>query len=270
MNQVAEEIIGRREGIVRLVGTEQKYHTSPVYIAPKFESVTRTFTIGAKSYKGKEMTENEQKIVIAEGTPGGIRVSDCDSFQFKHLQRFDMSKEEDRFLLELALSDSTMVAPSKADVNNGVHRYYVEDKDKEASDKVSKSQLVFNAMEKLRSMSLQEMEDYGRLLGVWTKDISRSQLEAALYDMSLEKPSKILDVATNKDSKHKIFLRKLVSSGIVRVSNGKYMNGSELVGANEEYAIEFLRDSQNNALITQWSKMLKTGQDGDKANEKVD
>ena len=39
------------------------------------------------------------------------------------------------------------------------------------------------------------------------------------------------------------------------------MNGNELVGANEDFAIEFMRDSSNNQLLTQWSKMLKNGND---------
>lgn len=258
----AERVLSRKEGIVRLIGTEQKYHTAPVYITPKYDELTRTFFVNGKEYKGKEVMENDQKIVIAEGTP--IRVTDCDSFRMAHLQSFNMAKPEDRFLLELALGDG-MVAPSKLEVNNGVHRYYIEDKDKEAGDKISKSQLVYKAMEKVRAMSLEEMTDYARLLGIYTKDMSRNQLEAALYDMSLEKPNQILAVEKDGNAKYKIFLRKAVAAGIIRVSNGKYMNGNELVGANEDYAIEFLRDPQNSALTTQWNKMMK----GEKTNEKA-
>lgn len=253
------KVLERTTGVVRLIGTDQKYHTAPVFLAPRYDEVSRTFTINGKQYKGKEVTENNEKVTIAEGTP--IRVTDVDSFRFAHLQSFDMSNEQHRFLLELALGDG-MVAASKKEVNNGVHRYYIEDKEREAVDKIGKTQLVFQAMEKIRAMSLEEMQDYGRLFGIHTKDQSRSQLEAALYDLSMESPNKILSVSEDRNSKHKIFLRKAIQHGIVRVVNGKYMNGTELVGANEDYAIEFLRDPQNSALVTQWNKMMK----GEKAN----
>ena len=170
-----------------------------------------------------------------------------------------MESEEQRFLLELALADE-MVASSKDEINPGVHRFYIEDKEKEADSKISKNQRVFLAMEKLRSMSLEEMQDYGRLLQIFTRDMSRAQLEAALYDLALLKPMDILNVSEDKNSKHKIFLRKLVQADILKLVNGKYMSGNELVGANEDFAIEFMRDSSNNALITQWNKILKSSQ----------
>jgi hypothetical protein len=257
MSKETQEILEKRTGIVRLVGTDQKYHTSPVYITPKFEEVTKTFYVGDKSYKGKVESEDNEKVVVADGTP--IRLTDHDSFRFAHLQTFNMESEEQRFLLELALADE-MVASSKDEINPGVHRFYIEDKEKEADSKISKNQRVFLAMEKLRSMSLEEMQDYGRLLQIFTRDMSRAQLEAALYDLALLKPMDILNVSEDKNSKHKIFLRKLVQADILKLVNGKYMSGNELVGANEDFAIEFMRDSSNNALITQWNKILKSSE----------
>lgn len=258
MSKEIQDVLDKRTGVVRLIGTDQKYHTSPVYITPKFEEVTKTFIINGKSYKGRNIEENGQKLVISESTP--VRLSDFESFRFAHLQSFNMESEEQRFLLEIALSDE-MVAPNKEAVNPGIHRYYVEDKEKEASSKVSKNQRIFAAMEKLRNMSLEEMQDYGRLLQIYTKDMSRTQLEASLYDLAMNKPNDILDVSEDRNAKHKIFLRKLIQAGILRIVNGKYMNGNELVGANEDFAIEFMRDSSNNQLLTQWSKMLKNGND---------
>lgn len=257
MSKEIQDVLDKRTGIVRLIGTDQKYHTSPVYITPKFEEVTKTFTINGKQYKGKVVEENGEKLVVAENTP--IRISDFESFRFAHLQSFDMESDEQRFLLEIALSDE-MVAPNKEAVNPGIHRYYVEDKEKEAASKVGKNQRIFAAMDKLRSMSLEEMQDYGRLLQIYTKDMSRTQLEASLYDLAMNKPGDILNVSEDRNAKHKIFLRKLVQAGILRIVNGKYMNGNELVGANEDFAIEFMRDNSNNSLITQWNKMLKNGE----------
>jgi len=249
-----EDLKEMTSGTVRLVGVNNKYHVAPVFIAPKFNDVTKTFTIGGKEYKTKIAEENNEKIFVADGTP--IRITDLDAFRYTHLQSFDLAFEEQRFLLSMALDDA-MVAPNKEAVNpDSEHRYYIEDKESEALDAIKKSTLVYDAMQKIKDMPLEEQVDYARLLGIYRPDISKTRIEAELMRIAMEKPSEITKIANDRDSKHKVFLKKLVNAGIVRVANGKYLNGTELVGANEDFAIQFLRDEHNSKLIADWTKML--------------
>lgn len=251
----ATEIQDSTSGLVRLVGVNSKYHVAPVYLTPKFNEVTKTFTIGGVIYK-TEMSDdnNEIKTYVAIGTP--VRITNVDAFRYAHLQSFDMSQEDQRFLLTIAMDD-VMVAPNKESVNpDSVHRYYIEDKESEAKETISKSTLVLDAMQKIKSMSLEEMTDYARLLQIFRPDISRMQIEAELMRLAIEKPADIIAVASDRNAKHKILLKKLVNAQILEIRGGKFMNGAELIGANEDFAIEFLRDANNSKLVEDWIKML--------------
>ena len=168
-----------------------------------------------------------------------------------------MTSDVDRFLLSLA-KDSEYVAESKSKVNPTQHRYYIENKEEEAEVLISKSELIFDAMGKIKAMSLDEMIDFARLVEVYTKGLSKKQVEAGLLKVATDTPKKVIDTFNDANRKVRTFLKKLVASQVIKVLNGKYTYGNELIGINEDYAIEFLKDTANNALITQWNSMLKS------------
>lgn len=238
---------------VRLIGISDKYHVAPAYITPKFDEITREFIVGGKRYKGKTHSTEDNAPIIAEGTP--VRVSDVDSYRIAHLQNFDPSNEVEMFLLQIA-KDSGFVAENKAAINPAVHRYYIENKEEEAMVVVSKADRTYEAMGKIKSMSLEEMIDFGRLVGIYTKNMSKTLAESALVKMAQDKPDFILSSYNDKNKKVRTFLKKLVSAHIIRIQNGKYVYGNDLIGVNEDFTIEYLKDTTNNALISQWNSML--------------
>ena len=105
-------------------------------------------------------------------------------------------------------------------------------------------------------LSLEDMINYARILGKYANGLSGTQVEALLYQYCEEEPQKIIDVSEDRDLNYKILLHKLLAYNFIIIKNGKYMNGNEPVGINENYAIQWLKDPKNSVIITQWTKSL--------------
>lgn len=240
---------------VRLIAIDSKYHTSPVFAAPKYNEITKEFSINGKIYKGKKSDNTENSPVISEEAP--VRLTDQDSYRLAHLMEFKIGDPVDEFLLDVAL-ESGYVAKSKAEVNPGtIHRFYLEDKEQEATSLITKAELSFAAMTQIKAMSLEDMENCARLIGGLMKNMSKKQIEAYLMKEATEHPQRVLDSLEDKNKKQRIFLNKLLDNKIVEIRSGKYYHGKELIGVNEDFAIEFIKDSRNSTLITQWHQQMK-------------
>lgn len=239
--------------IKRLVAIDKKYHEAPVFIIPKEDPQTRQ----VKDYVSRLPQALAEKVTIKlvpKEDKDGTIVDEL-VVRVQHLMTFDLSVPNEALLFEVVKEDD-MIAASKSEVNPDYHRYYIEDKEREAAATISKSKLKSKAFAIISGLSLEQMENYARVLGRYSPGLSQSQIESALYEQAEEKPQTVIDVENDKDLKHKIFLRKLVDRYILHMDNGKYMNGKDLVGINEDYAIHWLKDPMNSSLITQWARML--------------
>ena len=255
MEQTTETI--EKRAPVRLVGISSKYHTAPAFVCPRFDAVMGTFTVGDKVYKGEKISKHgeEPALYAAIGTP--INVTNVESFRIAHLQNFNLDNPADEFILEMA-KHSGFVALNKKDINPGSeHRYYIEDKDQEAVQTISKAAKIRKALDHISSISAEKMEDVCRLLGLYIKGMSKTQAQAGLEQRAMDKPDDILSVFQDKDKEVKVFLKKLVDEAIVTITDRKYYHGKELLGISEDFAIEFLKDTNNRDLVGQLNKQLK-------------
>jgi hypothetical protein len=246
----------KKDTRVRLVASNKDYQTAPVFIAPKFTESTMEFDVNGVIYKGKKVTEGDEAIVVADGTP--IRMSDVDSYKFNHLQEFVIGQPIDDFFIEL-LRGSGMVAKNKQSINPDYNRFYFENHEDEAIATISKAEMTFDALTRVKGLSIDEMEDYCRLLGENVARLTKKQVEAKLMKIAYDKPKDLIDLFEDKNRKQKMFLRRCIERGVIKLSNGKYMYGTDLIGANEDFAIQYLKDPNNNAIVTQWNSMLKRG-----------
>lgn len=242
--------------IKRLVAIDKKFHEAPVFIIPKEDPQTRQI----KDYVGRLSPNLRDQITInlkpKEDKDGNV--VDELVVRVQHLMAFDLNVANEALLFEIVKEDD-MIAASKSQVNPDYHRFYIEDKEREATATISKSKLKAKAFEVISKLSLEQMENYARVLGKFMPGLSQTQIESALYEVAEEKPQLVLDVDSDKDLKHKIFLRRLLDRQILHMDNGKYMNGKDLVGLNEDFAIHWLKDPMNSSLVTQWGAMLNGG-----------
>lgn len=242
--------------IKRLVAIDKKYHEAPVYIAPKEDAKTRK----PIDYISRlpEHLRSQVTISLEPKRDRDDNVIDEMNVRVSHLQVFDLNSANDALLFEV-VKDDDMIAPSKDKINPLLHRYYIEDKEKEAVATISKGKLRKKAYDVIDNLSTSEMENYARVLGKFVIGLSATQIESALYDIADTKPQLILDVNEDKDLKYKIFLRRCLDRHFIHMDNGKYMNGKDLIGINESYAIIWLKDPSNASIVSQWGKMLDSG-----------
>lgn len=240
--------------IKRLVAIDKKYHEAPVFIAPKEDSKTRK----PIDYAAR-LTEAQREGLTISLAPKEDRdgnIIDEMIIRVGHLHAFDLSQPNDALLFEV-VKDDEMIAPSKAHINPTLHRFYIEDKEKEAVATISKSKLRKKAYDIIEGLSMEQMANYAKILGKFVQTLSASQIESALYEIADDKPQMILDVNNDKDLKYKIFLKRCLEKNYLHMDNGKYMNGKDLVGVNEDYAIQWLKDPQNAMIVSQWGAMLE-------------
>jgi hypothetical protein len=243
-----------KSNIKRLVATDKKFHEAPVFIAPKEDQRTKKPIDYASRLS--EAQRAELSISLEPKRDRDDNVVDEMSIRISHLQVFDLSNANDALVFEVVRDDS-MIAACKADVNPLVHRYYIEDKEKEATTVIAKSKLKSKAFAVIANLSTKEMENYAKVLGKFLDGLSGGQIESALYELADATPQLILDVNNDKDLKYKIFLRRCIEKFYLHMDNGKYMNGKDLVGINEDYAIQWLKDPSNASIVSQWGAMLE-------------
>lgn len=230
--------------IKRLIAIDKKYHEAPVYICAKEDPRTKTLV----DYEGR-LSANEQKGL-------SVKVDADTQLRVAHLMQFDLDNPNDKIYFEI-ISDDKLIASSKEEINPGSHRYYIEDREHEASVSISKTRLKAQAFKVIALLSLEDMINYARILGKYASDLSGTQVEALLYDKCEDKPKEIIDISTDRDLKYKILLNKLLDNNFITSKNGKYMNGTEVVGISEDFAIHWLKDPKNSAIVTQWISSMK-------------
>lgn len=240
--------------IKRLVAIDKKYHEAPVFIAPKEDSKTRKPIDYAARLTQAQRDGLTISLAPKEDRDGNI--IDEMIIRVGHLHAFDLNQPNDALLFEV-VKDDEMIAPSKSQINPTLHRFYIEDKEKEAVATISKSKLRKKAYDIIEGLSMEQMANYAKILGKFVQTLSASQIESALYEIADDKPQMILDVNNDKDLKYKIFLKRCLEKNYLHMDNGKYMNGKDLVGVNEDYAIQWLKDPQNGMIVSQWGAMLE-------------
>jgi hypothetical protein len=260
MEQTLEqtEIVDKKSVPLRLIGINPKFNEAPAYVCPGFDEIRGIFTVGGKEYKGKLISKEgeDPKIFSAENCPMP-GMTNSESYRIAHLQAFDPNNPQQMFLLEMAL-DSGFVAKEKAEVNPAQHRYYIENKETEAIEIVSKAQKIRKALSFIETLSAEKLVDTARLIGEYVMNMSTTQAQAALEKVAMDKPDRILSVFGDKDKDVKIFLNKLLNAGILTFENGQYHYNKQLIGINEAQTLEWLKDSNNKDVVQQMAKLIKS------------
>lgn len=231
---------------------------APVYLAPAYDELTRTFKVGDNTYKGKisDGKMDGLDVIVAEGSP--VPMTNHDSYRFIHLQEFDQNKEIDKFLLDVLMS-SGMCAKNKGSVNPTEHRYYLENKEADAEETISKYEKSLQALKKIDDLKSDDKRmDFARIvLKTNVNAYSSKQVHAELIKLAYENPDFIITAGSDPLKEYRMFLKKLVDAKILLIKGGRFYNGEHLIGTNEDLAVEYMKDTNNSVLVEQWSKELK-------------
>lgn len=250
------------DSIVKLVATKDDYKKIATYVCPKYHEGRLSFEVNGKEYVGAHKQMGDKMQVVCDDTP--LLLTPDVSLPIQDGMTFDLDNPKQEFLYQLALGSGYVTPPGER-VNIAYHRFKIEDKEQAAVEKSSRFDMVVRAANMLRDLSTEQMRDLAVILSVNkrkynidVRGMSVNQIEAFLKSLCEKDPKAIISSLDDQEYKYKVFLQKLVLNGIVSRDGAAYRNGDTLVGADENYAILFLKERENEKLVTQWGEILKS------------
>ena len=249
---------------VRILATSETYRRAPYYFTPHQDDKTKKWLTGQDvNWKPGEV-DGRKKFVFAtdedkkraDNEP--LVIDPNESYMVKHGQQFNLDVPADGILLKFLQSYGDIIAAKKSDIVPGRHRYYIENADEEAKETISKVEAEYNAMTEIKKMSLEEMQSFARVIGVGkVGTLSKTQVEAALFERCKLQPAYIMQALEDPNRKVKAFLKTLIEKNVIRLFNGKYMYGNEIMGLNEMAVIDFFKAKENANMVSEFGRLLK-------------
>ena len=235
---------------IRIIATDPKFKRAPYFVTPIFDEKTKTYKTGQEWDKDPEKAKKQKE--------GKFVIDPEEQYPLKHGMILNTDVETDSALLNLFKLHDTILAPSKKSVIPGVHFFFIENKEDEAVESVSKAELEYEAMTTIKGLSLSQLQDLARVIGVpQVSKLSKVQVEAALITKAKANPGEFMKSAKDPNSKVKAFLRKLVDKNILRLNAGKYMYQNEIIGLNEQAVIDYLKNKDNANMVSEFDRLLK-------------
>jgi len=228
---------------VRLIAVNPKYRTLPFFCVPVYDEKKRTFKTGQENLSAEEL-ENEPMIIEPDN-----------QYPLRHMMEFDTNNRKDVLLLGLA-RDQDVIASKSSLVQVGRHLFYLQNVEEEAGERVTKMDLMFEALFKIKeNTSIGKQKDVAIYLGI---DISQpaSVIQDRIYKFCQDNPAQVLEFFTDR-STGRLFAMKLKHYGIIQYRDGKYLDNDILVGRDIDEVVHFTQDHKNEALITKWGLKLE-------------
>jgi len=273
-----------RKQIVRLISLDPRYRVSPYPAIAEENSRLDTYLTGQhvdpddESTVGgltKEEMLGDEKLTVAKRNRFPFVVNPKTRVPLTHSMRFDLSKDDSGEYIkpkDKAIYDfvklQRFVAYSKEEYVKSKHYFYLEDKEQEASARVTKRDKRFKA-EKL----VRENTASGRLIDVATMlsynlnnfnidtdYLSKTQVEDALYDACEKYPENVIN-CYSKDAEEDMFIIKLAKHKIISKTDDGFYDGSKFIGMTLGEVKSFTSDKENESYVSKWGKLLenKTG-----------
>lgn len=137
--------------------------------------------------------------------------------------------------------------------------YVIVDTDKEAELINNKAEIKRKANRLFDSLTAEQKKDVLKLYPGYVKadNVSASIVEARLYEQLELNPAKFVENAEDKKRDSKVFVKDLVDAGILRKNRSAYYYGKDNIGHDEESAITFIDDPENQGLKLALMQQLK-------------
>jgi len=115
------------------------------------------------------------------------------------------------------------------------------------------------AMEKFANTTVDEKRGILKLYGkTKTEDTTESIIRTTLYSEMKKDPKRFLEIINDKNMKSKIFLKELLTAGIIRQKGNYFTNGDDPIGNSTDEVVHFLNDKKNTAIVEALKSKLKS------------
>lgn len=162
--------------------------------------------------------------------------------------RLDLSTAEGKLRYAI-LKAHPWVANSALEINAQTS-HYIYDEVEEAKQVEKKTETKLEALSSLFKMSQDEKAEFIKLYGVRNpSNMMPSVITARLMEEAEKDPRKFLVFYKDKHKEMRIFLIDLVTANIVTKKGSAYFYNEDMIGADEQLAIAYLKDPKNQPLL---------------------
>jgi len=265
---------------VRVIACNKRYAKSPFLAVARWDDRLSTFITGqhidpsVPSKGGLTVDKMTGKVALTAQERAAFPevINPDNQHPITHLQTLNLSTGEkgkalyprDYALYEFYMTMTKIVASGKDKVKEGTHLFYIEDKEKEAVNKVESFDLEFEAMSKVHGLSDEKIIDIALLLNysmksfsVDTSYLTVKQIESQVKQACKQSPREILD-CFGKDATEKIFLLKLEKNGIISRKNGVFMDHDTRLGSTLDEVVVFTEKEENKHFYPKWNEQLNS------------
>lgn len=262
--------------VVRLIAKDRRYKEKPYPAIPVLDDRIGTYITGQHIVPGDPSTEGnltvkemigEDSLTIAKKKKFPFVINPENPTQMFHMMKLNLSKNskseyvnaKDKAFFDFFLLQK-FVAPSLSEFREGYHYFYIEDKEKEANEAISKEDRVYNAMRFVKEhASIRSLEDIAlylnykvKIIHIPLKVLSKTQLEFKIMNACKTHPD-VVSECFSKRAKEIMYVLKLVDYDIVSMKSGAFYDGSIFIGNTPDSILDYIRKEENKEIILKWA-----------------
>jgi hypothetical protein len=268
--------------VVKFIAKDRKYRIEPYQAVAPLSTSLNTYVTGQhvdyndKSTKGnltiKEITGEVEIKPAARKALFPHVINHIDPVLIIHNKGYDCrlnsdgtpANPKDYTEAYFIIAQTGLVARSEKEANTR-HKFYLEDKEANATVFVNNSDKVYEAQKLIREKA--SIEDYKDLVSmlnlsvtgfnVSIENLSDTRLKEILLKQAAEDPDTIT-LAFTERGKDILFLSKLILNNILRHKPGNgYYDGEAFIALDTEKFVNFINDGANSSIVGKWGTLLK-------------
>ena len=263
--------------VVRVIAKDQRYKEKPYPAIPVLDDGIGTYITGQHIVPGVPETENNltkaemvgsKELTVAKKKKFPYIINPENPTHIFHEKKLNLSKKsngdyvntKDKALFDFFLLQR-FVSPSLSEFREGYHYFYIEDKEKEADESISKEHRIYKAMHFVKEhTSIRSLEDIALYLNykvnkfhIPLKVLSKIQLESKILDACKTHPDAVSE-CFSKSAKEIMYVLKLVDYDIVSLKSGSFYDGDLFIGNTPESILDFIRKEDNKEIVLKWGE----------------
>lgn len=236
---------------VRLQAVNEKYKDAILYVCPEWDAKKGAFITGQEDLDEDKLAKEPYVIDPDIGEPLNHNMT------LMVCSEKGERRTKDDVLYGLFMQNS-MIAKKVREVNKSQHLFVMIDQEVEAVDVISKADLQFDAMQKVReNMTLKKLRDIGIFLALPIKDQPFTVIQSRVYEACDTRPNDVLDFFSEK-AQDELFVRKLLFYGLLQKKDqGRiYSREGVFVGGNIRDARDYVNNDKYADQVSLWSQRL--------------
>jgi hypothetical protein len=135
--------------------------------------------------------------------------------------------------------------------SNPLAKFYIEDKNKEASHLIKSETIKDEALALYLEMSKDnaKVSMFLALLGTNYKNINKEERPLALKNLAIKNAQLFIDTVNDKDAATKFFIKRLVSADIILKEGNRYLYEGEQLGITLTDFVLYVQDKANSETV---------------------